>query len=188
MSTETESDILDIFDSFRQFFALERDVLVLSVAMFGFALAFQTTRQYISEYLKVLGASSLVVGVYGTLGNLIQAIYPYPGGVFSDRIGIRLALTVFGVLSTIGFAIGFRFAGLPAHKALIVGPSETQTGGRVTGTYYLLRNIVVIPSAAVGGWLYATNPSLAFTVASVIGLIGVGYFSVFGEEFAAYTS
>lgn len=37
----------------------------------------------------------------------------------------------------------------------------------------------MIPSAAVGGWLYAMNPTLAFTVASAVGLIGVGYFSVF---------
>lgn len=434
MSDEERSP--DAFAGFRQFFALESDVLVLSVAMFGFALAFQTTRQYIAQYLSVLGAGAFVIGLYGTLGNVLQAIYPYPGGAFSDRIGSRYALTAFGVLSTIGFAFwlfapilgtlsvgrvtipawiwvfiglffvlawkslglgatfaivrqsvpperlatgfastetfrrsgfflgllvaaglfaltanflsgfrtvlvlavvigaaatlaqhfrydasedtigkefsgisqlrsdlrsmpselrpllvsdtlirfangmvyvffvlviiqildvgvtifglrlgpaaffglllalelgvalvtmlptakvaqrvglkpviagsffvyaifpvllinapanplvlgalfafsGLRFAGLPAHKALIVGPAEAETGGRVSGSYYLLRNVVVIPSAAVGGWLYGLNPTLAFTVATVIGLVGVGYFAAFGKEFAAYTT
>lgn len=102
MSDQQQSP--DTFTGFRQFFALEPDVLVLSVAMFGFALAFQTTRQYIAQYFYVLGAGASVVGLYGTVGNILQAIYPYPGGTLSDRIGSRYALTAFGVLSTIGFA------------------------------------------------------------------------------------
>jgi len=93
---------------------------------------------------------------------------------------------------------GVRFAGLPAHKALIVGPAENDTGGRVTGSYYLLRNTIVIPSGAIGGALYggvpnpaggqlfAGSPTLAFAVATVIGLLGTGYFLVFGREFEAY--
>jgi hypothetical protein len=81
---------------------------------------------------------------------------------------------------------GLRFAGLPAHKALIVGPAERDAGGRVTGTYYLVRNAVVIPSAAAGGLLYAMDPTVAFGVASVVGLVGVGYFLAFGREFEAY--
>jgi predicted MFS family arabinose efflux permease len=82
---------------------------------------------------------------------------------------------------------GLRFAGLPAHKALIVGPAEAGAGGRVTGAYYLLRNTIVIPSALLGGWLYdAYSPELAFGLATVVGLVGVVVFLVFGKEFAAY--
>jgi hypothetical protein len=82
---------------------------------------------------------------------------------------------------------GLRFAGLPSHKALIVGPAEAGAGGRVTGTYYLLRNTVVIPSAALGGNLWEfVSPELGFTVAAVIGVVGTGYFLLFGREFEAY--
>ena len=89
---------------------------------------------------------------------------------------------------------GLRFTGLPAHKALIVGPTERGAGGRVTGSYYLVRNVVVIPSAALGGALYGGltvpgigtfvgSPPLAFGAATAVGLLGTGYFFVFGEEF-----
>ncbi|MFC6975604.1 MFS transporter [Halomicroarcula sp. GCM10025709] len=446
MATDTEESV-DLLDSFRQFFALERDVLVLSLSMLAFSLAFQMTGRYVPEYLRVLGASAGVIGLYGSVGNFISAVYPYPGGAISDRIGSRLALTAFAVLATLGFGLwylasvvgdvavgpvtvpawglvfvglflaqawksfglgatfaivkqavppdrlamgfastemfrrigfllgpllaaallaltptfaggfqlillaaiafslvatvaqhvlydasedslgksfqglqqvladlrsmpeplrpllvadtlvrfangmvyvffvivvteflsvgfsgfgvslrpdaffgvllgvemvvailsmapvskfteyaglkpavalgfsvyalfplalifapadqwlmvalfaysGLRFAGLPAHKALIVGPAEADAGGRVTGTYYLVRNTVVIPSAALGGWLYGSEwafdiagrtlragPELAFLTASVIGLLGVVYFLLFGEEFRAY--
>ena len=83
---------------------------------------------------------------------------------------------------------GLRFAGLPAHKAMIVGPVERKTGGRVTGSYYLVRNTIVVPSAALGGWLYSLNPTLAFELATVVGLLGTGYYLAFGEEVAPYAS
>ena len=448
MATEDES--VDLLDPFRQFLSLERDVLVLSLAMFAFSLGFQMTNRFLPDYMVALGASGFVVGLFGTVGNVVSAVYPYPGGAISDRMGSRYALTLFGLISTAGFvfwlvapgigtislgalvlepwvwifvglllaqawksfglgatfavvkqatepsrlaagfastetfrrtaflvgpvlaavlidlhpdftvsfqyvlgaavvfgvlgtvaqhflydasedtigdsfegidqirrdlrdmpaplrpllvgdtfvrfangmvyaffilvvtrfyevgldttlalggfsyaidlspqaffgyllgvemlvalltmipaakvaervglkpivALGFavygvfpvvliyapevlspylslsgvmvlvfafsglRFAGLPSHKALIVGPAERGAGGRVTGTYYLLRNTVVIPSAALGGYLWDfVNPEVAFSVAAVIGVLGTGYFLVFGQEFEAY--
>ena len=439
-----------LLGTLRQFFALQRDVLVLSLAMFAFSLGFQMTSRFLPEYIVALGASGFVVGLFGTVGNVISAVFPYPGGAISDRIGSRYALTLFGLLSTLGFGIwlvaptlgaisvagvtiqpwvwifvgllfaqgwksfglgatfavvkqatdpsrlaagfastetfrrtafligpvvaavlidlhpaftvsfryvlavavgfgiigtaaqhvlydasedaigdsfagidqikrdlrelpdplrplligdtlvrfangmvyvffvlvitqfyqvgfettislagfssaidlspaaffgyllgvemliallsmipaakaaewvglkpvvavgfavyalfpvvliggpavlapavplqwamvlifafsGLRFAGLPSHKALIVGPAKQGAGGRVTGTYYLLRNTAVIPSAALGGYLWEfVSPEIAFTIAAVIGVIGTGYFLLFGEEFEAY--
>ena len=438
MSETEEED--ETASPLQRFLALERDVLVLSVAMFCFSLGFQMTSRYVPRYLSVLGAGSVVIGWYGSFGNLVSAVYPYPGGALSDRVGSRRALTIFGALSSLGFlvwmlpafvgdlrlpspfaefavpawtwvfvglflaqawkslglgatfavvkqsagrgrmatgfastetfrrlaflagpllaalvlavfveftegfavilgvafvfgvvatvaqhllytedtslgksfegvssvgddlrslppelrpllvadslvrfangavyvflvivvtelyevgatvpvvgwtlspdayfgallsvemvvallvmapsariadsyglkpvvAVGFavyavfpvmliavpelvgasalvmlvlfafsglRFAGLPAHKALVVGPADEKTGGRVTGAYYLVRNVVVVPSAALGGWLYGISPTLAFASASVVGVVGVVYFVVFGREF-----
>jgi MFS family permease len=92
-----------------------------------------------------------------------------------------------GALAVVFAFSGLRFAGLPSHKALIVGPAEADAGGRVTGTYYLLRNTVVVPSAALGGYLWEfVGPEAAFTVAAAVGLVGTGYFLVAGEEFGPY--
>jgi MFS family permease len=438
-----EAETPTVRGTVREFFALERDVLVLSAAMFAFSLGFQMTGRYLPRYLSLLGAGGVAVGLYGSLGSLIGAVYPYPGGALSDRIGSRLALTLFGLCSALGFLVwlaaplfgvvtvdvgvlgpvrvgevvlpvgvflglflaqawksfglgatfavvkqavdpgrlatgfastetvrrlafllgpllaaaliaalgfdagfravlavaavfgllgtlaqhalydasedtvgdsfegvsqvladlramppqlppllaadtlvrfangmvyvffvlvvtefravgvslpvvgslspdayfgvllavemvvalasmvpvakfaervglkpvvalgftvyaafpvllinapgtplvfaalfafsGLRFAGLPAHKALIVGPAEADAGGRVTGSYYLVRNTVTIPSALVGGWLYdAVSPELAFGVASAVGVAGVAVFLAFGREFEAY--
>ena len=413
----------------RELLALPRDVLVLSAAMFGFSLAFQMTFRYLPEYLSALGAGALVIGGYKSFSDLVGAVYPYAGGVVSDRIGSRVSLTGFGLLSTLGFAVwwaapalrglglpvwawvfvgfvlaqawksfglgatfavvkqsvppdrlatgfastevfrrvgflvgpvlaaavlavvapfvdgfrwvlvlavgfgvvatlvqralyeadrdsfgrpfeglatlradlaglpdplrplliadvlvrfangmvfaffvivvvqrlgvglragglslapasyfgvllgvemvvallvmvpaavlarrtglvpvvgtgflvyatfpillilapadpwvlaglfafsGLRFAGLPAHKALIVGPAKADAGGRVTGAYYLVRNAFVVPSGLLGGWLYAVDPVWAFGAASAVGLVGVGYFAAFGRESEAY--
>jgi hypothetical protein len=140
-----------------------------------------------------------------------------PAAAVAERVGLKVVVAtgfavyaVFPILLisappnaavlVVLFAFsGLRFAGLPAHKALIVGPAEADAGGRVTGAYYLLRNVIVIPSGALGGALYGGvsnpigagrlfegSPTVAFAVATVIGLLGTGYFLVFGEEFDAY--
>ena len=145
------------WSSVRGFLALERDMLVLSLAMFAFSLSFQMTGRYVPEYLRVLGAGAGVIGLYGNFGNLISAAYPYPADALA--LGLLFAFS------------GLRLAGLPAHKALIVGPAERGTGGRVTGTYYLVRNTAVIPSAALDGWLYTRDSTVAFALASAVGLV-----------------
>ena len=119
------------------------------------------------------------------LGFAVYALFPIVliGGpeVLDPVMPLQWAMVLIFAFS------GLRFAGLPSHKALIVGPAEQGSGGRVTGTYYLLRNTVVIPSAALGGYLWEfVNPEVAFTIAAVIGAVGTGYFLLFGEEFEAY--
>jgi MFS family permease len=111
------------------------------------------------------------------LGFLVYAVFPVLLVSAPADQWVLVALFAFS---------GLRFAGLPAHKALIVGPAEADAGGRVTGTYYLVRNAVVIPSAALGGWLYSMEPVWAFGTASAVGLVGVAYFAARGREFEAY--
>ncbi|PSP70278.1 MFS transporter, partial [Halobacteriales archaeon QH_8_67_27] len=48
MATDDES--VDLLDPFRQFVSLERDVLVLSLAMFAFSLGFQMTNRFLPDY------------------------------------------------------------------------------------------------------------------------------------------
>jgi MFS family permease len=161
----------------------------LSVGFRGFGLALRP-----DAYFGVLLGVEMVVALVSMA----------PVARLAERVGLKpvvaVGFAVYAVFPVLLIAApadqwvlaalfafsGLRFAGLPAHKALIVGPAERDAGGRVTGTYYLVRNAVVIPSAAAGGLLYAMDPTVAFGVASAVGLVGVGYFLAFGREFEAY--
>jgi len=110
--TTVEAEESSAIETLRRFFALRRDVLVLSLAMFAFSLAFQMTSRFLPDYVVALGGSEFLVGVFGTFGNVIAAVYPYPGGALSDRIGSRYALTLFGALSTVGFLLWLLAPGL----------------------------------------------------------------------------
>jgi MFS family permease len=145
-------------------------------------------------------------GVLLAVEMLVALAVMVPAALVAERVGLTpvvaagfLVYAVFPALLIAApadqwvlvalFALsGLRFAGLPAHKALIVGPAERDTGGRVTGSYYLVRNAVTVPSAAVGGALYAVAPPLAFGLATAVGLVGVSYFLARGREFEAYAT
>jgi MFS family permease len=119
----TGEEDLGALAAFRQLAALDREVLVLSAAMSAFSLGFQMTSRYLPEYMTALGASALVVGLYGTATNVLGAVYPYPGGWISDRVGTRRALTAFGLLSTAGFMVwlGAAYVGF-VHVAGVAVP------------------------------------------------------------------
>jgi MFS family permease len=147
-------------------------------AFFGVLLAVEMVVALLSMVPVARLAERVGLKPVVALGFSVYAIFPI---LIVNAPGDPL---VFGALFAVS---GLRFAGLPAHKALIVGPAEADTGGRVTGAYYLVRNTITIPSALVGGWLYdAVSPELAFGVASAVGLVGVAVFLVFGREFEAY--
>jgi MFS family permease len=154
-------------------------------AFFGYLLGVEMLVALVTMAPAAKAAERVGLKPVVALGFAVYALFPVVliGGpeLLSGLLSLQWALVLVFAFS------GLRFAGLPSHKALIVGPAEQGAGGRVTGTYYLLRNTIVIPSAALGGYLWEfVSPELAFTIAAVIGVIGTGYFLVFGEEFEAY--
>jgi MFS family permease len=147
-------------------------------AFFGLLLSLEMTVALLVMAPAAKAAERVGLKPVVALGFAVYAVFPV--------VLIAAPATPLAMALVFAFS-GLRFAGLPSHKALVVGPAEADAGGRVTGTYYLLRNTVVIPSAALGGYLWDfVSPEVAFGLAAVIGLVGTGYFLVFGEEFEAY--
>ena len=154
-------------------------------AFFGYLLGVEMAVALLTMAPAAKAAERVGLKPVVALGFAVYALFPVvlveAPAVLSPVLSLQWA-----VVAVFAFS-GLRFAGLPSHKALIVGPAEAGAGGRVTGTYYLLRNAVVIPSAALGGYLWEfVGPTVAFTVAAAVGVVGTGYFLLFGREFEAY--
>jgi len=146
-----------------------RRATALAIALFVFGFGEELWIRYVPEYLRTLGASAFVVGLYGTAKDLLDAAYAYPGGVLSDRLGTRRALLAVGALSTAGFAVYFLWPsvagifvglllvmawaslGLPATFALI--GEEVRGGGRIVGftVQAVLKRIPIVVAPPLGG-------------------------------------
>lgn len=59
--------------------------------------------RFVPKYLELLGAGAWGVAAYGTLKELLDAVYQYPGGWVTDRLGRRAALTFFTLLAIGGY-------------------------------------------------------------------------------------
>ena len=82
----------------------DRNVTILAASLFGLALGEELWQAYMPAYLTALGASGLVVGLFGSTKDLLDGAYQYPGGWLADRFGRRRALLVFTALATAGYA------------------------------------------------------------------------------------
>jgi len=152
---------------------LERNVAVMSAAVFLVGAGEELWTRFIPKYLEALGAGPAIVGLYGTTDDLLDALYQYPGGYLSDRIGSRRALVFFAAIAAIGYAIyGFSrswplvFVGLifvsawssmgsPAIFAMI---AESLPGNRRAMGFTVqsvLKRLPTLVSPAIGGLLIA---------------------------------
>ncbi len=89
----------------RDFFALERNVVVMVGAVLIIGMGEQLWAPFVPKYLEALGAAALIIGAFGTLEAILDAVYLYPGGVISDRLGPRRSLVLFNLVAIIGYAL-----------------------------------------------------------------------------------
>src|SRR3954451_696705 len=88
-----------------EFFALKRNLVILLLAIFVIGAGEELWMRFIPKYLKDLGATVLVIGLYDAIRTLVGAVYAYPGGVIVDRWGHRRAFLIFNLVSIIGYAL-----------------------------------------------------------------------------------
>ncbi|MCX7919701.1 MAG: MFS transporter [bacterium] len=61
--------------------------------------------RFIPKYLELLGASAWIIAFYGTLKDILDALYQYPGGWLTDKLGRRIALLIFIWLAIFGYIL-----------------------------------------------------------------------------------
>ena len=148
-----------------------RRATALAVALFVFGFGEELWFRYLPQYLRTLGASAIVLGLFGTLKDFLDAAYAYPGGALSDRLGTRKALVFFGALTTAGFVVLFLWPsivgvfvslllvmawsslGLPATFSLI--GEELAGDRRVVGftVQSVLKRVPIVLAPPLGGLL-----------------------------------
>jgi MFS family permease len=148
-----------------------RNVFVMSVAVFALIAGEQLWSRFMPEYLKVLGAPAIAIGLWGSGKDFLDAVLQYPGGRLSDHIGSQRALMLFTAIAGLGYlAYAFAptwlwlFAGLvlasawgslasPAMFALVaesLPPGRRARGFMIQST---LRRVPMLFAPIVGGWL-----------------------------------
>jgi len=91
----------------RDFLSLERNVAVASGAVFLLGFGEELWKKFLPKYLEALGASTPVIGLFGTAEDFFDAVYQYPGGWIADRFGRRRALLFFLSLACAGYLVYF---------------------------------------------------------------------------------
>ncbi|HKH47238.1 MAG TPA: MFS transporter [Thermoanaerobaculia bacterium] len=158
----------------RSWLGLERNIVAMLLTFLVLGMGEELWVRFVPKYLELLGAGIAGVALYGTLRDLLDAVYPYPGGWLTDRLGRRPALVLFALLAIGGYALyllapswGWVLAGtvlvmawssltLPAIFAVIgdsLPPARRATG---FGVQSILKRVPIILAPPLGGWLIVT--------------------------------
>ena len=92
-------------------------VVLLSAAIF-IELGEKMGERFLPLYIMALGGGGLAVAFLNAADNFLGAVYSFPGGYLSDRIGYKSSLILFNIAAIVGYAIVIVF---PCWQAALAG-------------------------------------------------------------------
>lgn len=101
-----------------RFLGLQRSLVGLLSVVILVDLGERMGERFLPLYLTALGGGALSVGLLNGMDNLLSALYAFPGGYLSDRLGVKRALVVFNLMAIAGFLL---VAFIPTWPAVIAG-------------------------------------------------------------------
>ncbi len=87
------------------YLSLERNVAIASAAVFLLGFGEELWKKFLPKYLEALGASTPIIGLFGTAEDFFDAMYQYPGGWIADHLGRRRAFLIFIGLASVGYLV-----------------------------------------------------------------------------------
>ena len=87
------------------YLSLDRNVAIASAAVFLLGFGEELWKKFLPKYLEALGASTPVIGLFGTAEDLLDAVYQYPGGWIADHLGRRSAFLIFIGFASVGYLV-----------------------------------------------------------------------------------
>jgi len=189
----------------QEFLGLRKNMLVLLTMVILVGMGEKMAERFLPVYLLALGGGALSVGLLNGLDNLLSAVYAFPGGYLSDRIGYKRALLFFNLVAMAGYIVvilipswvavilgavlflSWSAISLPASMDLIskVLPPSKRTMG--VSMHSLVRRVPMALGPLLGGafiQFYGTEKGirLAFVAALVMGALSLLMQQVLIEE------
>ncbi|MBW1896227.1 MAG: MFS transporter [Deltaproteobacteria bacterium] len=100
------------------FLGLKRSTVGMLSMVILVGMGERMAERFLPIYLMALGGGALSIGLLNGLDNLLSALYSFPGGFLSDRLGAKRALLVFNIVAMSGFLVVIL---IPAWQAVLVG-------------------------------------------------------------------
>lgn len=162
-----------------------RNLGILLAAIFLIACAEELWWRFVPDYLRALGASVGVVAVYGTFKDLLDAVYQFPGGLLTQRIGYRAALVIFNAMAISGYVafatarswivlvaalplvMAWQSFSLPATFSLIGDTLPQEQRSMAFAYQSIVRRIPIVVAPIVGGMIITSLGTLTGTRAAI---------------------
>ena len=100
------------------FLGLQRSTVGVLAMVVLVGMGERMAERFLPIYMLALGGSVLAIGLLQAMDNLLSALYSFPGGYLSDRLGTKRSLLIFNLVAMAGFALVIM---VPAWQAVLAG-------------------------------------------------------------------
>jgi len=178
------------------FFGINKNISAMIILVVLVMLGEKMGERFLPLYILAIGGTNLAVGFLNAMDNLLSALYSFPGGYLSDRIGYKKALMLFTSVAMFGYMIVILFqswqavfigsvlfiswsaVSLPAIMSLIskAVPANKRTMGITV--HSIVKRIPMSLGPLLGGTfisIYGTTTGIriSFITAFVLGIVAL---------------
>jgi MFS family permease len=116
----------------------------------------------------------LSIGFLNGLDNLLSALYSFPGGYLSDRLGTKRALFVFNIVAMCGFLVVIL---IPAWQAVLVGAVFflSWTAISLPATMSLVAKVLPTNKRTMGVSMHSLVRRIPMALGPVLGGLCIGF-------------
>lgn len=160
------------------FLGLQRTTIGMLCMVILVGMGERMAERFLPIYLIALGGGAISIGLLNGLDNLLSALYSFPGGYLSDRLGYKRALSIFNVIAMLGFLVVIL---IPAWQAVLVGAIFFLSWSAVSlpATMSLVAQVLPTNKRTMGVSMHSLVRRIPMALGPVLGGLCIG---VWGER------
>lgn len=161
-----------------EFLALQRSTVGLLAMVVLVGMGERMAERFLPIYILALGGGVLAVGLLQAMDNLLSALYAFPGGYLSDRIGTKRSLMVFNLVAMAGFALVIL---IPAWQAVLAGAVLFISWSAISlpATMSLIYKVLPQNKRTMGVSVHSLTRRIPMALGPLIGGLFIG---IWGEQ------
>jgi MFS family permease len=160
------------------FLGLQRSTVGVLAMVVLVGMGERMAERFLPIYIMALGGSFLAIGLLQAMDNLLSALYSFPGGYLSDRIGTKKSLLVFNLVAMAGFALVIL---IPSWKAVLAGAMLFISWSAISlpATMSLIHKVLPQNKRTMGVSMHSLVRRIPMALGPLIGGLFIG---VWGER------
>lgn len=165
-------------DRVSDFLGLTRSTVGVLFMVILVGMGERLAERFLPIYLLALGGGALSIGFLNGMDNLLSALYSFPGGYLSDRLGTKRALLIFNIVAMCGFLVVIIF---PAWQAVLVGAVLFISWSAISlpATMSLIAKVLPMSKRTMGVSMHSLVRRIPMALGPVLGGVCIG---IWGER------
>ena len=156
------------------FLGLQKSTIGMLCMLILVGMGERLAERFLPIYLIALGGGPIVIGLLNGLDNLLSALYAFPGGYISDRLGFKKALLIFNLLAMFGFLLVIL---IPAWPAVLIGALFFLSWSAISlpATMSLVAKVLPTHKRTMGVSMHSLVRRIPMALGPVIGGLFIGF-------------